>query len=346
MKSPRILSIIVVCAAALLVSVAVGQAQSAGAGAAAGGAVVQHKTLWARIYEGGWVMIPIAGCSILTMYLVGDGVVRTAPARLAPAEQITGLQQLFRRGDYVEAYRFCQAHPSPLTHVLRVGVSYLGDGQNRTEAAMSEELAKENAQLQTRLSYLSVIGVCTPMIGLLGTVTGMMSAFSTLGTSGIGDPSSLAGAIGEVLVATASGLFIAIPAFAFFYYLRNRAAGAVHGIEDAVNRLFRKMPYELLHGVHIGDEELYASAPNWIQAASAADAATNPSTNPDAVTATAAANPDAAVAANPTPDVAAPAADAATNTNPDPAAAAYEYGHGEVPAPAAGPGEASAAPEV
>jgi len=135
-----------------------------------------------------------------------------------------------------------------------------------TETAMSEELAKENSNVQTKLSYLSVIGVCTPMIGLLGTVTGMMSAFSTLGTSGSGDPSSLAGAIGEVLIATASGLFIAIPAFAFFYYLRNRAAGAMHVIEDTVNSLFRKMPYELLHGVHIGDEELFAAAPNWVQA--------------------------------------------------------------------------------
>ena len=102
------------------------------------------------------------------------------------------------------------------------------------------------------------------MIGLLGTVTGMMSAFSTLGTSGIGDPSSLAGAIGEVLVATASGLFIAIPAFGAFYYLRNRAAAGLHVIEDTVNSLFRKMPYEMLNNVHIGDEELFAAAPNWV----------------------------------------------------------------------------------
>ena len=171
-------------------------------------------------------MIPIASCSVLTVYLVGDGVVRTSPKKLAPPEQVAAVKNLFRQGDYVGAYNYCKANPSPLTNVVRVGVSYLGDGQNMTETAMSEELAKENSNVQTKLSYLSVIGVCTPMIGLLGTVTGMMSAFSTLGTSGIGDPSALAGAIGEVLVATASGLFIAIPAFAFFYYLRNRAAGA------------------------------------------------------------------------------------------------------------------------
>ena len=58
-----------------------------------------------------------------------------------------------------------------------------------------------------------------------------------------------------MLIATASGLFIAIPAFGFFYYLRNRAAGGLHVIEDTVNSLFRKMPYEMLRNVHIGDEE-------------------------------------------------------------------------------------------
>ena len=254
-------------AAVLLLSLAAAQAQAVSpSGKVGGNPPATHKTLFERIYEGGWVMIPIAACSILTVYLVGEGVVRTSTKKLAPPEATDAVKNLFRQGDYVGAYNFCKSNPSPVTNVVRVGVSYLGDGQNMTESAMSEELSKENSNVQTKLSYLSVIGVCTPMIGLLGTVTGMMSAFSTLGTSGIGDPSSLAGAIGEVLIATASGLFIAIPAFAFFYYLRNRAAGAMHVIEDTVNSLFRKMPYDLLHGVHIGDEELYAAAPNWVTA--------------------------------------------------------------------------------
>jgi biopolymer transport protein ExbB len=102
------------------------------------------------------------------------------------------------------------------------------------------------------------------MMGLLGTVTGMIRAFSTLGSSGIGDPSSLSGAIGEVLVATASGLVIAIPAFGMFYYLRNRSTAAMHHIQDVVNLLFRKMPYDLLQGVHISGEEIYAATPNWL----------------------------------------------------------------------------------
>ena len=116
----------------------------------------------------------------------------------------------------------------------------------------------------TQINYLSVIGVVTPMMGLLGTVTGMIKAFSTLGASGIGDPSSLSGAIGEVLVATASGLIIAIPAFGMFYYLRSRSTTAMHHIQDIINLLFRKMPYDSLAGVHISGEEIYAGIPNWL----------------------------------------------------------------------------------
>ena len=106
---------------------------------------------------------------------------------------------------------------------LRIGIGLLGEGKQVAEEGMMGELAKENSHLQTYISYLSVIGVCTPMIGLLGTVTGMIKAFAKLGSSGIGDPSGLSAAIGEVLVATASGLVIAIPAFGAFYFLRNRA---------------------------------------------------------------------------------------------------------------------------
>ena len=251
------------------------QAESPAPGGTPAAPRTETKSLLERIREGGWVMIPIGVCSILTVYLIGDGYTRTNPKRVAPPEQINALKDLFRHGDYVGAYNYCKANPSAVTNVLRVGVSYLGDGKGMTENAMSEELAKENAGVQTRLSYLSVIGVCTPMIGLLGTVTGMMSAFSTLKTSGIGDPGALAGSIGEVLVATASGLFIAIPAFGSFYYLRNRGAAALHVIEDTVNSLFRKMPYDHLHGVHIGDEELYAAVPNWVSAEHGHDTGVN-----------------------------------------------------------------------
>jgi biopolymer transport protein ExbB len=253
---------------ALLMTGATLQAQEAQGAPAAEGAkadAVTHKTLFEQIKEGGWVMFPIGLCSIATVYLIGDGVIRTGRKKILPPEQEATIKSLFRQGDYVGAYEYCKANPSALSNVTRVGVSLLGDGKQAVEEGIYAEIAKENSRLQTYISYLSVIGVCTPMIGLLGTVTGMIRAFATLGSSGIGDPSSLSAAIGEVLVATASGLFIAIPAFGAFYFLRNRAAAGIHDIQDTVARLFRKMPYESLTDVHIGDEELYAAMPSWLE---------------------------------------------------------------------------------
>lgn len=209
-------------------------------------------------------MIPIGLCSVLTVYLIWDGVLRTSSKRVMPPEQVDSLKGMFPAGDYVGAYNYCRANPSPFANVCRVAISLIGDGKVAVEEGIISEMAKEDSKIQTYISYLSVIGVCAPMIGLLGTVVGMIKAFATLGASGIGDPSSLSAAIGEVLVATASGLFIAIPAFGSFYFLRNRAVKALHDIEDTLAMLFRKMPYELAAGVHIGDEQLYAGTPSWV----------------------------------------------------------------------------------
>jgi len=239
-----------------------------------------NKSLLETLVEGGWVMFPIGIMSILTVYLSTDGFRQTSIKRTSPPEYEAQVKALFQQGDYVGAYTFCRDNKSPLTNVLRVGISLLGDGKTMVEEGMIAEMHKESASMGTIINYLSVIGVVTPMIGLLGTVTGMIKAFSTLGSSGIGDPSSLSGAIGEVLVATASGLVIAIPAFGMFYFLRSRSTTAMHHIQDILSQLFRKMPYEALEGVHISGEELYAATPNWLAEGSVEEVAAGEETQP------------------------------------------------------------------
>lgn len=225
---------------------------------------VHSKSLFETIAEGGWVMFPIAIMSVLTVYLSTEGVRKTSLRNTSPPDYVAEVKLFFQQGDYVGAYAFCRDNKSPITNVLRVGISLLGDGKIVVEEGMISEMHKESSTMGTNINYLSVIGVVTPMMGLLGTVTGMIRAFSTLGSSGIGDPASLSGAIGEVLIATASGLIIAIPAFGMFYYLRSRSTGAIHHMQDVINQLFRKMPYEALAGVHISGEEIYAGMPNWL----------------------------------------------------------------------------------
>ena len=228
---------------------------------AAGG--VHKKTLMDLFIEGGWVMYPITACSVAMIWFIVDGYIRTSAGKLYPADHVTQLRELFKKGDYIGAYSFAKTAGSPLADVVRAGVAFTPDGKTMTEEAIISEITRVNAELKGRSSYLSVIGVCTPMIGLVGTVTGMMIAFETLGTSGVGDPSKLSGAIGEVLVATASGLFIAIPAFISYYLLANRINKGIHDITEIVTGLFRAFPYEEVEGRKVGDEEIYAGKPDW-----------------------------------------------------------------------------------
>jgi biopolymer transport protein ExbB len=243
-------------------------APAAGGGHGHGG----QKTWIDKFKLGGWVMYPCVGFSVLTVWLSVDLWMRTGRKRLSPDAHVNGTKDLFRMGDYVGAYQFAKGNPSAFSDTVRVSLSYLGDGQEATEGAMFSELNKFNASITTRINYLSVIGVCTPMVGLLGTVGGMMGAFETMGTSGISDPGALSEKIGEVLIATATGLAIAIPAFLMFYVLRNRLQGGMHYVQDMVIALFRKMPYDDLKDCHVGEEEFFAARPNWVDDAQPATA--------------------------------------------------------------------------
>ncbi len=231
---------------------------------------IKEKTLLKLFEEGGWVMYPITIASVAMIWFIVDGWIRTSVNKLYPAGHVTSLREFFQRGDYPGAYAFAKNAGSPVAEVVRAGVAFTPDGKVMTEEAIISEVSRIQGELMGRASYLSVIGVCTPMIGLTGTVTGMMKAFDKLGSSGVGDPSQLAGAIGEVLVATASGLFIAIPAFIAYYLLRNRISKGIHDVQEIVTGLFRAFPYDEVAGHAIGDEVIYAGKPDWSAAPAAA----------------------------------------------------------------------------
>ena len=136
---------------------------------------------------------------------------------------------------------------------MRAGLERVGLNKDAVEFAIEETAIRESHDLKINTTYLSVIGVVSPMIGLTGTVWGMIGAFKTLGDNGISNPSLLAGKIGEVLVATLSGLIVAVPAFIAFYVLRARAQSAILHAESQVYRLLDEIPYDQLSGVRIGE---------------------------------------------------------------------------------------------
>ncbi len=203
-------------------------------------------------------------CSMLIVWLVIDGYQRTGPMQIVPPGQLETLRTFFRAGDYHGAFAHCRTTPGLLNEVVGAGIKHSSEGREASEDAMITAVTGGNARFQNKIAYLSVIGVIAPMIGLAGTVFGMIEAFAAMGQAGAADPSKLSGAIGAVLYATAGGLVVAIPAFVFYYLLRNRTAQAIHGLQEAVGELYRQFPYEDLVGVRFEGAEACAARPNWL----------------------------------------------------------------------------------
>ncbi len=261
MKKTRFLLPCILFSLALLAGLGVASAEQA-----PGGAAQESHSIVQTILGGGPLIILIWLCIIGTSVTMLTFIIQLFLAvrdeQLAPKALFESLDATIRAGNYQEAWEICNANKAYIAQVLKGALERLGRGKDAVETALVEHGNREAQVLRTKTSYLSVIGVIAPMIGLLGTVIGMMGAFAVLGASGVSDPRALALRIGEVLMATASGLFIAIPAFIFYYYFRNRIISALVYADDKLNRLVEEIPYDELAGVRIGENfEAGAGAP-------------------------------------------------------------------------------------
>jgi biopolymer transport protein ExbB len=199
-----------------------------------------------------WLMIVAA--SVIMVTFIIQNFLSLRKVKLAPPELVQTLRSTMADGNYQETWEVCEANPCYLSNVLKVGLERLGRGKDSAENALLAAAAYESQNLKSRNAYLSVIGVVSPMIGLLGTVIGMMKAFATLGAEGTSNPRALSAAIGEVLMATAAGLFIAIPAFIFYYVFRNLAQDAIVYTDDIVTEMMEDIPFSELDGVRVGNQ--------------------------------------------------------------------------------------------
>lgn len=230
------------------------------------GAAPESMSIIETILHGGpliiMIWIAILATSVIMVTFIIQLFLTMRDEQLAPKALEESLSATIQAGNYQEAWEICRANKAYIAKVLRGALERLGRGKDAVETALIEHGLREAQELKTKNSYLSVIGVVAPMIGLLGTVIGMMGAFAVLGSSGVSDPRGLALRIGEVLMATASGLFIAIPAFIFYYYFRNRATIVIVNADDKLNRIVEDIPFDELAGIKIGETfEAGAGAP-------------------------------------------------------------------------------------
>ena len=177
----------------------------------------------AYITAGGWIGFVILFMSFVSLALIIEHVVNIKRDKIVPPQLIDEIEGMFENEEYQEALELCEAEPNFLTNVLAAGLPKINAGFDTMKAAMDEMADEETIKLQQKIGYLSLIGNIAPMMGLFGTVSGMIAAFQTIASKGASvTPSDLADGISQALVTTFLGLFVAIPTMIAYFFFRNK----------------------------------------------------------------------------------------------------------------------------
>jgi biopolymer transport protein ExbB len=192
--------------------------------------------MWEIVLAGGPFMWPIILCSIVAVAIVAERLWSLQRRRIVPPDLTRRIWQLLEADQVNERTIAALEANSPLGRILAVGLA----NRNRPREVMKERLEDTGRHvahdLDRFLNTLGTIAGVTPLLGLLGTVTGIIRAFRAIYAGGVGDPQALSGGISEALVATAAGLCVAIPSYIAYRYLRGRVESIVVEIEKDVIR--------------------------------------------------------------------------------------------------------------
>jgi biopolymer transport protein ExbB len=211
-----------------------------------------EKTILDIFLSGGHVMWLLLLLSITFVSFAIEGFWKFRMSKQAPPAVIALLRDCIASGNYQQALEVCIANPCFLSKVFATGIERVSRGKMAVEDAIAQKIADEAVLMKANLSYISVIGVVSPMVGLTGTVHGMMGAFATLGTSGAADIAGLSKNMSIILVATLGGLIVSVPAFIFFYVLRQLASNLIIKATSEIRLLLEMIPFEQLQGLDVG----------------------------------------------------------------------------------------------
>jgi len=168
----------------------------------------------------GWVIILL---SIVSLALAIEHFVTIRRDKLVPPELIDEIEALFEEEEYQEALELCESEPNFLTNILSAGLPKINAGFEAMEKAMDEVAEEEAIKLHQKVGWLSLIGNIAPMMGLFGTVYGMIMAFNEITRLGQAvQPQDLSKGISTALITTLFGLFVAMPSLFFFFVFRNK----------------------------------------------------------------------------------------------------------------------------
>jgi biopolymer transport protein ExbB len=213
------------------------------------GGDAEKMSLLELLMKGQWFMVPIGLCSLLGVALIIERLVALRRTAAIPKGFVDDIDRMLGKGEggRREAIEFCRAHPSPIARVTASGLRKAPKGEEAVEQSIEMAGASEITRLRRNLRMLYGVSAVAPMLGLLGTVWGMIEAFQVASAMGLGRAEKLASGIYEALVTTFAGLSVAIPCLIFYYYFQGKIDAIITEMDDASVYLLE---------THMGDDPL------------------------------------------------------------------------------------------
>jgi biopolymer transport protein ExbB len=195
------------------------------------------------LQSGGWLMIPIIACSVIALAICLERLWTLRPSRISPpgllAEVWIHIKERTITTDKLRELK----QGSPLGQILVAGLNNASHGREIMKESIQEAAGQVVHELERFLNPLGTIAAVTPLLGLLGTVIGMIKVFTEIMIQGTGNANVLAGGISEALITTAAGLTVAIPALIFHRFFQRRIDSLVVTMEQETVKLI-----EVMHG--------------------------------------------------------------------------------------------------
>jgi len=193
------------------------------------------------LQKGGYLMIPIAICSVLSLAVIIEKLINLRSNKIIVPEVKSVVSSLTSEDDIKLALSVCDQHKGVLSNLMKMVLQHKGTSYLAVRDELSDSGRQEVRVLEKGLVILETVAAVTPILGLLGTVVGMIKVFNVISIQGVGEASALSGGISEALISTAAGLTVGIPALIFYNYFSKKTEDIILDIENISNNLLKKI---------------------------------------------------------------------------------------------------------
>lgn len=204
--------------------------------------------MWELIRSGNVMMIPLGLCSLVGLTVFLERLYALRRGRIVYPEVAEAVATLDAGPDMGVARAILDRRPGPFATIVRAGLDHADDDWTIVRDVLQEAGRQEAVRISRNLGVLETVAAVAPLLGLLGTVTGMIRVFSTVSSAGLGDPELLSGGISEAMITTAAGLIIGIPMLVAHNWLRGRADAIIFELEQHATTLLGALRRRKLHG--------------------------------------------------------------------------------------------------